>query len=155
MCIKYLISACLAGELCRYDAKREKNDELLNVLKKLRYEFITICPEVLGGLPTPRPPSQIDRGDGRDVLDGNAKVIDALRTDVTYNFISGAQKALKIARSAGIKEAILNERSPSCGVKFIYNDDRIVDGRGITAALLTENGIEVISDEDFLKKMGS
>ena len=148
---KILLSACLSGENCRYDGKKNDNFNLLNLLSQLDLEYITVCPEVLGGLTVPRPSSQIKGGDGQDVLSGSAKVIDENGNDVTLNFLNGANKVLEVAKKNNIKKAILNERSPSCGVEFIYKKEVPILGMGVTTALLTENGITVISDEAFLK----
>jgi uncharacterized protein YbbK (DUF523 family) len=147
----FLVSACLIGEICRYDGKKKDNIKLIDALDTLGYKYIAVCPEVLGGLPTPRSAAQIQEGNGSDVLRGEAFVIDETGRNVTGNFIAGAKKVLKISVENNIKKAILNERSPSCGVNYIYKGIQPVRGAGVTTALLTENGIEVVSDEDFLK----
>lgn len=101
-----------------------------------------ICPEIEGGLPVPRHPCKI--------VDN--RVINNLGQDKTLNFIKGAQKALQVCKEYKIKKAILKEKSPSCGTRFIYDgtfSKKLIPGRGITARLLEEEGIEVISDEDF------
>lgn len=102
------------------------------------YEIIPICPEQLGGLPTPRPASEII-GD---------KVINNEGTDVTSNYQKGAEEALKIAKLLGIKKALLKAKSPSCGNGKIYDgtfSGTLIDGDGITTKLLKENNIEVIT----------
>lgn len=148
---KYLVSACLTGEVCRYDGKVNLNERFVKLLNGLGCEYYTLCPEVLGGLPTPRPAAEIEEGDGRDVLSGKAFIFDAAGRDVTANFIAGAKRALDISLSNSINKAILNERSPSCGVREIYRGGVLTEGMGVTAALLSENGIAVQSDEDFLQ----
>ena len=150
---KFLVSACLTGDICRYDAKKKKNAALLDKLHKMNGEYVAVCPEVLGGLPTPRAEAQIQKGDGYDVLHGKNIVVNKKGCDVTNNFIAGAKKTLEIALKNKVKKAILKERSPSCGVNHIYNDDNLVKGMGITTALLTKHGIEAVSDEDFLKNV--
>ena len=138
-----LVSACLLGEPCRYDGK-SKACERVCALRKT-YELVPICPEVMGGLPTPRVPSEII---GDHVVMQNG-------TDVTENYRNGAQKALSIALENGCNLAILKERSPSCGCGEIYDGSftkKLIAGDGITAALLKQHGIRVIgeSDIDFL-----
>lgn len=113
--------------------------------------LIPVCPEVFGGLTTPRTPNEIVGGDGDDVIDGEAKVITKDGEDVTEEFIKGARRALEIARIFNIKKAILKQRSPSCGNGKIYDgtfSGNLIEGDGVTAALFKRNGIEVISEED-------
>ncbi|UFJ40267.1 DUF523 domain-containing protein [Brevibacillus humidisoli] len=144
-----LISSCMAGLATRYDgndAHVEQLDQLLQAGKA-----VLVCPEQLGGLPTPRPPAEIVGGDGYDVLDGKASVIDINGCDVTEEFLKGAQQTLKLALSVGAKQAVLKEHSPSCGSSFIYNGTfrgEKKDGVGVTTALLERNGIRVISEDD-------
>lgn len=102
-----------------------------------------LCPEQLGGLPTPRLESQIVGGDGQDVLAGKAKVLMRDGKDVTYNFLRGAEETLKLAQLIGVKKAILKQGSPSCGFGEIYRDKKIIKGRGVTAALLAKERIEI------------
>jgi uncharacterized protein YbbK (DUF523 family) len=139
-----IVSACLVGINCRYDAKNELRDELLAVFR--RGELLPLCPEQLGGLPTPRPPSTMIDGDGYDVLDGKTRVINQRNDDVTENFIRGAKEVLKIAKVLNVKEAILASRSPSCGCERIYdeNSDKTVRGDGVLTALLNRNGVSVV-----------
>lgn len=99
------------------------------------YRWIPVCPEQLGGLPTPRTAADLVGGDGHDVLAGRASVIDSQGRDVTAPFILGARQCLAIAQTQGITTALLKARSPSCGVNL---------RAGVTAALLTANGIKVI-----------
>ena len=144
-----LCSACLLGIKCRYDGK-SKPDEKVILLSKNEI-LIPICPEQLGGLSTPRLNSEIVGGEGQNVLNDKAKVIDAKGKDVTDNFIEGAEETLKIAKLYNIKEAILKQKSPSCGLGKIYDgtfSGRLINGDGITTALLKKNGIKVISEED-------
>lgn len=134
-----LVSACLLGERCRYDGESKPCGKVLALRE--RYHLVPVCPEVLGGLTTPRVPSEIC---GERVLMKNGR-------DVTENYHTGAQKALAIAREHGCDTAILKERSPSCGKGKIYSGDfdgRLIDGNGICAALLLENGIRVLGESE-------
>lgn len=138
--MKILISACLLGESCRYDGK-SKCDENINAQKN-NYEFLPVCPECLGGLGIPRDPSEII---GNRVVSENGK-------DVTENYATGARKTLEIAVENDIKIAILKERSPSCGYGKIYDGTftgKLTDGNGITAQLLSDNGIVVLGESKF------
>jgi len=110
---------------------------------------VTVCPEVAGGLTVPRPSSEIFGGDGSEVLNGHKKVININGQDVTKYFLDGAQKALELAGSLGIRLAILKEGSPSCGSDYIYDgsfSEIKRPGKGVTAALLEKNGIRVFSE---------
>ncbi len=125
------ISACLTGIKCRYDGKSKKNSDLIKLLGSEK--ILPICPEQLGGLPTPRDPSNLVGGDGFDVLDGNAKVINIFGDDHTEAFIKGAYAALNMIRAHNIKRCFLKDKSPSCGVGKKYLT-------GVTAALLIRKG---------------
>lgn len=148
-----LVSACLLGIDCKYNGENNFKEELLNFLKDK--DYILVCPEQLGGLPTPRNPSEITGGDGRDVLDGACRVKDNKGFDVTKPFIKGAEETLKIAQLYKARAAILKKRSPSCGSIDIYNGNfqyKTKKGKGVTAALLEENGI-IIGNEDNYKRL--
>lgn len=143
-----IVSACLMGCECRYDQK----DNLVSEIKQLVKDgkAIPVCPEQLGGLPTPRNPAEIVGGDGFDVLDGKAAVIDNQGNDVTEQFLQGARQALHMAQALCATEAILKERSPSCGSGMIYNgtfSGTKQKGVGVTAALLIRHGLSVRSEE--------
>lgn len=146
-----IVSACLIGFNCRYDGKNSMLGLLVNAY---RYgKVVPLCPEQLGGLSTPRKPSKITCGDGFDVLNGKAKVLmPETNIDVTSNFLKGAFEALKAAALLGSKllACILKEKSPSCGVKSIYKFevDELKRGMGVAAALLSQNGINVVSSDD-------
>jgi uncharacterized protein YbbK (DUF523 family) len=134
-----IVSACLCGINCKYDGKNNLNAKLKERVEK--GELLPVCPEVLGGLPIPRVPCEIENGriytrDGRDV---------------TEQFLTGAQKTLEIAKAAGAGKAFLKQRSPSCGCGKIYDGNfsgKIISGDGITAALLKQNGIAILTEED-------
>ncbi len=144
-----LISGCLLGINCKYNGGNNLKPELLELLKKGR--VIPICPEQLGGAPTPRVPCEIMGGNGFDVLKGKAKVINKVGEDLTSVFLKGAEEVLKIALDANISQAILKERSPSCGVLEIYDGNfsgNTINGIGVTAAILRQNGIKISSEEN-------
>ncbi len=135
---KRLVSACLLGISCKYDGTHNQNAKVRQMLK--HDVLIPVCPEQLGGLSVPRSPSE---------QKGN-KVVSATGRDVTRNFIKGARETLKIARLYEIKEAIFKQRSPSCGVGQIYDgtfSGKVVQGDGITTALLKAHGVTVIPEE--------
>lgn len=139
-----IVSACLCGVNCKYSGGNNLNEEVLRLLAG--GEAIPVCPEQLGGLPTPRPTMEISGGTGADVLDGEARVTSSSGTDATECFVKGAQEVLKIAEVAGAGEAILKSNSPSCGSGRIYDgtfSGRLIDGNGVTAELLIRNGIKV------------
>ncbi len=134
-----LCSACLLGVRCRYDGKSKPNKKVMALLKK--GVAIPICPEQLGGLPTPREPAEQKSG----------RVITKSRKDVTKNFRKGAAEVLKIAKAFKIKVAILKQRSPSCGYGQIYDgtfSGKVVEGNGVTTSALKRRGIKIISEED-------
>jgi len=144
-----IISACLVGINCKYNGK----NNLAQWVKDLPQTIVPVCPEQLGGLPTPRPPAEIILGDGSDVLDGKAKVITNTGKDVTKNFVTGADMTLKIARLVGAEKAILKSNSPSCGSCYIYDGSftgKLGKGDGVTAALLKKNGIKVFTENDII-----
>jgi len=134
-----IVSACLVGLPTRYDGSDALSKEAEAVLKGRA--FVPVCPEQLGGLPTPRPRAAIDSGSGADVLCKNARVVDETGADVTERFVKGAEAVLRIARMCGAEEALLKNKSPSCGAGRIYNAEGMVDGDGVTTALLKGSGI--------------
>ncbi len=138
-----LVSACLVGMNCKYDGGNNFNQKVFDLVKEGK--AIPICPEQLGGLKTPRKPSEVK------VIDGKRYVINNEGEDVTANFEKGASEVLNLAKKLNIKKAVLQPRSPSCGVGKIYSgnfDKQLVDGNGITADLLIQNGIEVITPDE-------
>ena len=133
-----IVSACLAGFPCRYDGKSKPCAEVVELVKAGK--AIPVCPEQLGGLPTPRPPCEILAG----------RVVDRNGTDRTESFQQGAQAVLALAQTYGAMQAMLQNRSPSCGTGWIYDgtfSKTLIAGDGITARLLQENGIQVIGIE--------
>ncbi len=148
-----LVSTCLIGSPVRYDGshKRSGSEVLQRWLSEGR--VVPVCPEVAGGLPVPRPPAEIAGGaGGAAVLAGWAKVVDPSANDLTAVFMAGAMHALDLARSKGIRIAVLKEGSPSCGSSQIHDGTfsaKRVHGQGVTAALLTSAGLHVFSEEQF------
>lgn len=142
-----LISACLAGLATTYDGRDNYREDIYGLLNEGKAALV--CPEQLGGLPTPRPPAEIVGGNGGDVLDGTAKVLTSGGRDVTAEFIQGAEQTLKIAQAVNAKYAVLKESSPSCGSGLIYDGTYSKTKRpgfGVTSALLRRHGIEVYSE---------
>lgn len=134
-----LVSACLLGDACRYDGK-SKPCEKVEALKE-KYNLIKICPEVEGGLATPRTPCEIC----------GKRVIDKFGEDKTEQYQTGAKKALGAALENNCRLAVLKEKSPSCGKGKIYDgtfSGKLTFGDGITAAYLEKNGIKVITEAD-------
>ena len=138
-----LVSACLVGINCKYSGGNNFNQKIFDLVKEGK--AIPICPEQLGGLKTPRKPVELK------VIDGKRYAIDNEGNDVTENFERGAIEVLKLAKSLNINKAILQPRSPSCGVNFVYDgsfNGNKVKGKGITAEMLNEIGIKTLSEKD-------
>lgn len=134
-----ICSACLLGVNCRYDGRDSENKKVVNLSRK--EILLPICPEQLGGLTTPREPAE-KKG---------AKVFTKSGENVSKYFKQGARQVLRLAKFYGVKEAILKQRSPSCGCGQIYDgtfSKNIIKGDGVTAAILKKNGITVITEED-------
>jgi uncharacterized protein YbbK (DUF523 family) len=139
-----LISACLLGVKCRWDGEDCQNNQALELMKK--EILIPVCPEQLGGLPTPRPRQEINGKTGKDVWEERSRVITEDGQDVTAQFMKGAEETLKIARLYRVKEFIGKSLSPSCSCSRIYDgtfSGKLRDGRGVTAELLMKNGIKI------------
>ena len=133
-----IVSACLAGFPCRYDGRAKPCDKVMALVRAGK--AIPVCPEQLGGLPTPRPPCEILAG----------RVVDETGTDRTEAFQRGAQAVLDLAKTYGATRALLQNRSPSCGSGWIYDgtfSKKLVRGDGVAARLLKENGIQVTGIE--------
>lgn len=138
-----LVSACLLGTPCRYDGKSKPCPAVLALQD--RYDWIPVCPEEAGGLPTPRLPSERQ---GNRVCMKNGR-------DVTQNYQNGAIAALQIAQAHGCAIAVLKEKSPSCGCGKIYDGtftNTLINGDGITAALLKQHGIRVCGETEIEKE---
>ncbi|OPZ90866.1 MAG: hypothetical protein BWY74_02167 [Firmicutes bacterium ADurb.Bin419] len=147
-----LVSACLLGINCKYNGGNNANKDIVELRSK--FKLVPVCPEQLGGCATPRLAAEIQGGDGRDVLEGTAKVIRKNGIDVSSEFRKGAQEVLKIAELMNIDIAILKARSPSCGAGYIYDgtfSGKLKEGNGVTAEILKRNGIKVITEEEIDK----
>ena len=141
--MKILISACLLGACCRYDGASKAHP--LAALLAERHTLVPVCPEQLGGLPTPRPPAE--RRGGRVVTQSG---------DVTEQYLRGAEETLKLCKLLGCEAAVLKERSPSCGYGEIYDGTHsgtLTAGEGATAALLAANGIPVYGESQIEQLM--
>ena len=135
-----LVSRCLLGVPCRYDGKSKENKAVAS-LEAAGHQLITVCPESDGGLKTPRPPAEIQR-DGR--------VVNRLGTDVTEEYVRGAELAVKTALEYGCTAAVLKARSPSCGNSEVYDGSfsgKLIPGQGVAAQKLREAGIKVFDEE--------
>ena len=134
-----LVSACLLGVACRYDGKRKPNEAVIALKEK--YNLIPVFPEIMGGLPTPRLPSEI-RGE-TDIMENGE--------DVTDKYSKGAEETLRLARLFGCGKAVLKEKSPSCGSGRIYDgtfSKTLTEGNGVTAGMLLANGIRVAGETE-------
>ena len=144
-----LVSACLLGMLTRYDGASRRDERVLAFLEREQLIPAPVCPEQLAGLPTPREACCFASGDGDNILDGTGRLV--RRSDgclMNQTFLKGAVETMKAARLAGCRQALLKERSPSCGVHRIYQGEALRPGRGVTTALLIRNGLQVFSEED-------
>lgn len=144
-----LVSACLLGVQSRFDGGSCPREAALDLLR--RGIALPVCPEQLGGLPTPRPRAEIRGGDGADVLAGRALVVDEEGRDVTAAFLRGARETVRLAAEAGVKRAVLRSHSPSCGAGAIHDGTftgRLRLGDGVSAALLRQAGITLTTEED-------
>lgn len=142
-----LVSKCLLGVPCRMDGQSKLVPEILKLYEDSK--AVAVCPEVLGGLPTPREPAE---------RQSDSRVINRLGEDVTEQFQKGAAEALRICRETGCTSAILKSKSPSCGVGIIHNgrfDGGLVKGNGILAELLLAEGIPVMTETDYANSIKS
>ena len=134
-----MVSACLIGENCKYNGKNNLNEKVLDYVKG--HEVISVCPEVMGGLPTPRVPAEI--------VNGTVTTKDGRNVDMEFR--AGAKLALEIAKKKQVDLVILQSRSPSCGPKQIYDGSfsgKKIEGQGVFAKLLMENGFSIIDVEE-------
>ncbi len=146
---KLLVSRCLLGHKVRYDGGAHGPYGLLQRWQE-EGRIVPLCPEVAGGLPTPRPPAEIPGGQGGGVLDGTLPVLTDAGDDVTAAFVAGAEAALALVRKHGLRVAVLKARSPSCGNTHNYDGSfggRLVEGEGVTAALLRRAGVKVFNEQ--------
>ena len=141
-----LVSACLVGLNCKYNGKNNYNEKIFELVKTGK--AIPICPETLGGLTTPRKPSEIK------YINGERRVINIDGVDVTEEYERGAKEVLELAKKLNVTKVILKDRSPACGKGKIYDGTftgNLIDGNGVLTDLLIKNNIEVISLEEYLK----
>lgn len=141
---KILISACLVGQPVRYDAGHCLIKDDLIATWQAEGRLVSICPEMAGGLPAPRPPCEIREG----------RVLDQVGEDWTKEFDAGAQQALKLVAEHQIKYALMKERSPSCGVNLIYDGtftSRRIEGSGLTTRILKQAGVRVFSENELVR----
>lgn len=139
---RYVVSACLAGVFSRYDGSCQELAPVLELIRQGR--ALPVCPEQLGGLPTPRPPCEILAG----------RVLNSEGRDLTEEFRRGAEEGLRLARLFGATRAVLKARSPSCGSGVVYDgtfSGRRVPGDGLFAAALKQAGFEIVDEEEFLR----
>lgn len=143
-----LVSACLLGQPVRYDGRASGHPDLLQAWQQ-QGRVVPLCPEVAGGLPTPRPAAEIPGGQGGAVLDGEAQVVTVAGEDVSAEFLAGARLALELVRRHGIRVAVLKAGSPSCGNRLVYDgtfSGNKIAGEGVTSALLRREGVLVFSE---------
>ena len=139
--MKIGVSSCLLGINCKYNGQSNKNEGIIKLKEK--YELVHICPEVLGGLPTPRIPAEIIKD----------KVINKQGIDVTRNYNDGANKALQILKENNINIVILKSKSPSCGRDRIYDgtfSHILIEGQGVSAKLFSDNNITIYDENDYM-----
>ncbi|WP_375383532.1 DUF523 domain-containing protein [uncultured Sphingomonas sp.] len=151
---KVLVSACLLGRPVRYDGSAATLEDALLDRWVGEGRVVPVCPEVMAGLPTPRPPAEIAAGgSGAGVIRGDGRVVEADGTDVTAIYLAGARMALRDAVRHDCRFALLTDGSPSCGGSFIYDgtfEGRRIDGEGATAALLRQHGIAVFTPHEII-----
>jgi uncharacterized protein YbbK (DUF523 family) len=147
-----LVSTCLVGVRTGWNGEHNRAGDIVDLVKAGKAVFL--CPEQLGGLTTPREPSEIEPGKtAADVLAGDARVLAISGRDVTEQFVRGAQEVLAFCQEMGIRTAILKASSPSCGSQKTYDGTHsgtLRPGRGITAELLVQNGIAVYNEHDYV-----
>lgn len=145
---KILVSRCLLGHRVRYDGGASGPFDLLEQWIE-EGRVVPLCPEVAGGLPTPRAAAEIPGGQGGEVLDGTAAVITTEGENVSAQFLEGARQALELVQKHGIRVAVLKANSPSCGNLLTYDgtfSGGKVKGEGVTAAMLKRHGVRVFSE---------
>ncbi|MBL7003196.1 MAG: DUF523 domain-containing protein [Gammaproteobacteria bacterium] len=145
---KILFSECLLGAPVRYDAQSKPINHPLIQQWKNQGRLVAFCPECSAGLTTPRNAAEIQKGDGFSVLSGDSQIITNQNENVSNEFVAGAKLALQLCEQHNIQYAILTAKSPSCGNELIYDGSftgNLVAGLGVTAALLSQNGIKVFN----------
>lgn len=145
-----VVSACLLGKRCRYNGEDRANPGVRRFLKGKN--FIAVCPEKLAGWGVPRPPVEFRGGGAEKVMAGRAKIVSNEGADLTASLMKAVMKAVDRASSVGAEEAILKEKSPSCGVKKVYRSGRLVRGEGLFTHGLKRRGITVRSETNFTER---
>ena len=146
---KLLVSRCLLGHKVRYDGGAHGPYDLLQRWQD-EGRIVPLCPEVAGGLPTPRPPAEIPGGQGGAVREGRLPVLTDDGTDVTAAFVAGAEIALRLVQQHGLRVAVLKARSPSCGCRQVYSgqfDGQLRAGQGVAAAALATAGVTLFDEQ--------
>ncbi|MBI2985508.1 MAG: DUF523 domain-containing protein [Deltaproteobacteria bacterium] len=146
----YIVSACLVGRRCRYDGEDKSHSGVVRFLRRRKY--LALCPEMLAGWKSPRPAVELRGGGAAQVSEGVARIKDARGRDRTETLIRGVHRALRRAVAFEAREAILKEKSPSCGVERVYRDGRLGRGEGLFTYWLRKNGISVRSEEELSAK---
>ena len=142
-----IVSACLLGKRCRYNGEDRAHAGVIRFLRRKKY--LAVCPEKLAGWGVPRPPVEFHGGGAREVASGQATINDSRGRNRTAGLIKGVTKALRRALKFQPSEAILKEKSPSCGVSRVYLDGKLSRGQGLFAYSLRRNGVKVRSEENF------
>lgn len=149
-----MVSACLLRKNVKYNGEMNENALLAKYEKCGR--FFEVCPEVFGGLTSPRPPAEIQGGTGFDVISGRVKVIDKEGADKTADFLRGAEGLLELVKKHNVKIAILKENSPSCGSHFVYDGTftgKKIHGSGVAATLIGEAGVTVYAEDELTEEL--
>jgi uncharacterized protein YbbK (DUF523 family) len=153
-----IVSSCLVGINSRYDQKSNSHPQLIEEMSS--GGLLPLCPEQLGGMPTPRIPCEVRGGTAGELLqqyhqeDGDSlvRVINRAGRDVTAQFVKGAEEVARLADFYGVRAAVLKARSPSCGCGRVYDGSfsrQLIEGNGVTAELLLQHGVTVITEEDY------
>jgi uncharacterized protein YbbK (DUF523 family) len=148
-----LVSRCLIGDKCRYNGEGKPNQAVIDFLSGLQIgrDYLLICPETSGGLPIPRKAGEISNGSAQDVWNGKAKVLNPDGDDYTPGFLQGARLACEIAKKSNAVAALLKEKSPSCGVRFVHDGSfggGILPGMGVTSLALSKLGVQIFSEKE-------
>jgi uncharacterized protein YbbK (DUF523 family) len=149
---KIAVSACLLGFKCRWDGESRPCEKLIKLQKEGK--VLPVCPEELGGLSVPRIPSEVKCGDGEGVVNKANFVFNKNGEDVTENFLSGAEKALQLAKDFGASEFLGKFKSPSCGLGKTYDGTftgKLTKGDGVAVALFKKHGFKILTENDIEK----
>lgn len=145
-----IVSACLIGQRCRYNGEDKGHPGVIRFLRRKKY--VALCPEMLAGWGSPRLAVEFHGGGAADVAAGKAKIQDERGKDRTESLMEGISMALEQAQTLNAREAILKEKSPSCGVRRVYRDGKLSRGEGLFTHWLRKKGVQVRSEEGFAQK---